>query len=73
MKNIFAVPLNLLIILAPHFHAGGTGFWDEALSIVGTILFIAILIHMYFFEDRQGKPSRPKGGKMKDDEKHKNP
>jgi len=72
MKNFFTVTLNPLAILAPRFHAGGTGFWDEVLAIVGTILFIGILIHMYFFDNPLAKPSHSKDNKMDDDDKHKN-
>jgi len=72
MKIIFTVTLNSLIILAPFFHAGGTGFWDEVISVVGSIVFIAILIHIFFFEDREDKSPSLKDKKRNDDDKYKN-
>ncbi len=52
--------LNPLAIIVLPLHAGGTGFWDEVLAIIGTIAFIVILIHMFFFDGRQDEPFQPK-------------
>ena len=56
---IFSSALNLEVVIAWLLHAGGTGFWDEVLGIVCTLLFLVILIDLIFFEGRQDKPSRP--------------
>jgi len=55
--NILSIPINLLAVLAPLLHAGGTGFWDEILAIIGTIAFIIILIHMFFFDKSEDEPT----------------
>ena len=71
MKIIFIITLNPLTILAPPFHSGGTGIWDEVVSIVGSIVFIAILIHIFFFEKPNDESPPPNNKTMGDDNKNK--
>jgi len=67
VKNSLPITPSLLVILVPPLHAGGTGILDEIVSVIGTIIFIVILIHMIFFEKRDDKPIDETKSKDSDD------
>lgn len=69
MKRILSI-LNFSLIAVPPFHAYGTGIWDEVLAVVGTIVLIIILIHMFFFDKDDDEPDWTEPDTKDEDDKN---